>query len=116
MRTQQIRQPRQVNEERMQPLQHTPEAYALEFVQGHQGQPLAGGVREVLEPKFAHNFGEFRVFADGQASQLARDLDAKVFTVGQKIVFGGGEYQPHLNNGLGFDRARISAHRSAKRR
>jgi Domain of unknown function (DUF4157) len=80
----------------------TPESRALEFVQGHQGQPLAGATRDFLEPKFAHNFGDVRVFADGQASNLAHDLDAKAFTVGQNIVFGSGEYQPHAPNGLGL--------------
>jgi hypothetical protein len=81
---------------------NTPENQALEFVQQNQGQPLDTSAREIIEPKFAHNFADIRVFADGQAPDLANKLDARAFTIGQNIVFGANEYQPHSRDGQGL--------------
>ncbi len=81
---------------------NTPENQALEFVQQNQGQPLDTSARETIEPKFAHDFANIRVFADGQAPDLANKLDARAFTIGQNIIFGDNEYQPHSRDGQGL--------------
>jgi hypothetical protein len=58
------------------------------------GEPLAGGVKAQMEDAFGHGFGDVRVHADADAAGVARDLDARAFTVGSHVAFAGGEYRP----------------------
>ncbi len=67
-----------------------------------QGQTLDAETRASLEPKFGHSFGDVRVFADGQADQLAQQYQARAFTVGQDVYFRDGEYDPNSPGGLGL--------------
>jgi hypothetical protein len=58
------------------------------------------GVRKVLEPRFGHSFANVKVYSDAQAAQIASDLDAKAFTVGENIAFNKGRYAPEDPVGL----------------
>lgn len=59
---------------------------------GSPGQPLDGGLRAELEPRFGHDFSKVRVHADGPAADSAGALRARAYTLGQDIVFGRGRY------------------------
>jgi Domain of unknown function (DUF4157) len=72
------------------------------FESQSHGQPLDSQARAVLEPRFGHNFGDVRVYADGQADQLAQDYQARAFTVGQDVYFRSGEYDPQTPSGMGL--------------
>jgi hypothetical protein len=65
-----------------------------------RSKPVAPAARAVLEPTFGHSFGEVRIFADDQASESARSLDASAFTVGQDVFFAQGAYDPGSPGGL----------------
>ncbi len=72
------------------------------FASQGAGQALNAETRAVLEPRFGHNFGDVRVYADGQADQLARDFEARALTVGQDVFFAHGEYAPDSASGMGL--------------
>lgn len=63
------------------------------------GQPLSGSVRAFFEPRFGQDFSQVRIHADSQASELARGVNARAFTLGQDVVFGAGEYEPETSKG-----------------
>lgn len=58
------------------------------------GAPLDGATREAMECRFAHDFSQVRVHSDDRAAAAARAVGANAFAVGQRIVFGAGQYQP----------------------
>ncbi|HVZ42152.1 MAG TPA: DUF4157 domain-containing protein, partial [Candidatus Kapabacteria bacterium] len=64
------------------------------------GEPLDRSVREHLEPRFGHDFGNVRIHRDAGAAQAARDVSARAFTVGGDIAFASGEYAPHTSSGM----------------
>jgi hypothetical protein len=53
-----------------------------------------------MEHGFGHDFSSVRVHADSQAARSADDVDARAYTVGSHVVFGGGHYAPHTRTGL----------------
>ncbi|MBS1910500.1 MAG: DUF4157 domain-containing protein, partial [Bacteroidetes bacterium] len=57
-------------------------------------------VREQLEPRFGHDFGNVRIHTDGRAAQTARDVSARAYTVGGDIAFASGEYAPATTSGM----------------
>jgi len=63
------------------------------------GDPLPAPLRRTLEPRFGHDFSQVRVHRDAQAMQSAREVHAAAYTVGQRIVFGQGQYAPHTTAG-----------------
>ncbi len=52
-----------------------------------------------MEPRFGHDFGRVRVHVGGQAEQSAASLRARAYTVGNRIVFGAGQYAPGTASG-----------------
>lgn len=62
---------------------------------GVGGRPLPGHVRDFMEPRFGTDFGRVRVHNDSSAASLARDLNARAFTVGRDIFFGRGHSTFH---------------------
>lgn len=58
------------------------------------GHSLNGNVKSGLESVFGEDFSDVRVHTDSKAGDLAGNLNARAFTVGQNIAFGAGEYQP----------------------
>ena len=53
-----------------------------------------------MEHGFGQDFSRVRVHADSQAARSAEDVDARAYTVGSHVVFGGGHYAPHTRTGL----------------
>ena len=63
------------------------------------GQSLSNETRNFFEPRFGQDFSGVRVHADTNANQLARSINARAFTRGNAVVFGGGYYRPGSSNG-----------------
>ncbi|MCX5561516.1 DUF4157 domain-containing protein [Streptomyces sp. NBC_00038] len=60
-----------------------------------RGRPLDPVNRAFTEPLFGQDFSQVRVHTDERAAESARSLGALAYTVGQDIVFGANQYQPH---------------------
>lgn len=58
------------------------------------GRPLAAPVREEMESRIGHDFGDVRVHDGAPAAGAAQALSARAFTVGNDIVFNAGEQAP----------------------
>lgn len=63
------------------------------------GRPLDADTRGFMESRFGSDFGAVRVHDDSAAAASAREVDAHAYTVGQDIVLGDGQYQPHSDSG-----------------
>ena len=59
------------------------------------GRPLDPGTRAFFEPRFGHDLTQVRVHTDSQASESARAVNALAYTVGNKVVFGAGQFAPN---------------------
>ncbi|MEP0916980.1 DUF4157 domain-containing protein [Leptolyngbya sp. DQ-M1] len=64
-----------------------------------RGQPLPQSERNFFESRFGADFSQVRIHTDNQASEAARAVNARAFTLGQDVVFGAGEYQPRSAEG-----------------
>ncbi len=63
------------------------------------GQPLDTTTRNLMGPRFGHDFSEVRVHADPKAAESARAVNALAYTVGRDVVFGTGRYVPGSTEG-----------------
>jgi hypothetical protein len=63
------------------------------------GKPLDAGARAFFEPRFGHDFGRVRVHDGEREAASATALQARAFAVGERIVFGRGEYAPSSHAG-----------------
>ena len=63
------------------------------------GRPLDTPTRTFMESRFGHDFGAVRVHDDAVASESARAVNARAYTVGQDIVFDRGRYNPQSHAG-----------------
>jgi hypothetical protein len=63
------------------------------------GRPLGKHERDYFEPRFNADLGDVRVHDDHQAAASAAGLNARAFSLGNRIVFGAGEYQPDSAGG-----------------
>jgi hypothetical protein len=63
------------------------------------GRALDASVRRAMEPRFGAGFGSVRVHEGASAAALAERFSARAYTVGEHVVFGAGEYQPHGDAG-----------------
>jgi len=63
------------------------------------GSPLPESTRNFFEPRFEADFSDVRVHADVGAAALARQVNAKAFTLGRDLVFGAGQYAPGTEAG-----------------
>lgn len=63
------------------------------------GTPLPSALRTNMESRVGFDFDAVRVHTDSNASQLARAVNARAFTVGSDVVFGSGEYSPESKDG-----------------
>lgn len=70
-----------------------------DFRSADAGRPLDLHLRQRLEPRFGHDFGDVRVFTDESAQNSADGLHARAYTMGPNIVFGPGQYQPGTSAG-----------------
>jgi len=55
------------------------------------GQPLPASERAFFEPRFGRDFSNVRLHSGSAASELARSVHARAFTLGDSIVLGAGE-------------------------
>jgi uncharacterized protein DUF4157/putative peptidoglycan binding protein len=58
------------------------------------GQPLPESVRASFEPRFGCDFSQVRIHTGARATESARAVSARAYTVGQDVVFGAGQYAP----------------------
>lgn len=58
------------------------------------GESLPGPVRTRMESAFGASFGGVRLHVDNTAAQLSDRLNARAFTIGEHVAFGGGEFRP----------------------
>jgi hypothetical protein len=63
------------------------------------GRPLQPGVRTEMEGRLGHDFGSVRIHDDARAAASAERLNARAYTVGEHVVFGGGEFAPSTPTG-----------------
>jgi len=63
------------------------------------GQSLSKETRNFFEPRFGQDFSNVKIHTDSNANQLARSINARAFTKGSDIIFGGGEYSPGSSDG-----------------
>jgi hypothetical protein len=71
----------------------------VERVLGSSGRPLDAAVRADLEPRFGRDFSRMRVHDDERAAESAREIHARAYTAGDRIVFGSGQYAPESPEG-----------------
>jgi hypothetical protein len=74
-------------------------AVSIDSASSGGGQPLSLEARQFMEPRFGHDFGAVRIHADRTAGNLARQLQARAFTTGNRIFFAPGEFQPDRTSG-----------------
>jgi len=71
----------------------------LKLLRHGGGQPLPEPLRAFLEPRFGRSLADVRAHDGPEATALAREANARAFTVGRHIVFGAGEYRPGVEQG-----------------
>lgn len=80
------------------------------------GEPLASGTRHLMESRFGHDFSRVRIHRDALAGESARAVSALAYTVGQDVVFAGGQYTPETMGGrklLAHELAHVVQQRNA---
>jgi len=63
------------------------------------GRPLEPAVREDMESRLGHDFGDVRVHDDGAAHTSATSVNAHAYTVGSNVVFQRDSYDPSSQEG-----------------
>lgn len=81
---------------------------SVQHALGETGRRLPPGLAGRFGARFGHDFGSVRVHDGPRADRSARDLDARAYTVGEHVVFAGGQYAPETSGGL-----RLLAHELA---
>jgi len=67
-------------------------------IQG-KGNNMPSTQRDFFEPRFGADFSGVRLHTDNRSAEMADNLGAKAFTVGNDIVFGSGMYRPESSDG-----------------
>jgi len=63
------------------------------------GKSLTLDLRRSFETSFGHSLNDVRIISDAKATQIADQLDARAFTVGNNIWFSHGEFRPDTVDG-----------------
>jgi hypothetical protein len=63
------------------------------------GQPLDTSIRAFFEPRFGYDFSAVRVHTDNNASDTAKSINARAFTLGNYVIMGSDEYHPNSRAG-----------------
>jgi hypothetical protein len=74
------------------------------------GRALGAGERAAFESSYGADLSEVRIHDNPQAAGSAARLNARAFSLGTRIAFGAGEYQPHTAAGrhlLGHELAHV---------
>ena len=69
-------------------------------VLGSTGRPLNAATRAFFEPQFGHDFSKVRVHTGARATESARSVNARAYTVGKHIVFDSAQYTDGTNRRL----------------
>jgi hypothetical protein len=72
---------------------------SVDRVLGNAGRPLEPALQQDMEQRFGHDFSRVRVHTGGAAEQSARDVSARAYTVGTRVVFGAGGFAPSTRAG-----------------
>jgi Domain of unknown function (DUF4157) len=71
----------------------------LDVVGKGGGAPLEGGLRGEMESRLGADFSDVRVHTDSRASESAKSVQAKAYTVGSDVVFESGHWSPSSDEG-----------------
>lgn len=63
------------------------------------GEPLPRQTQTFFSRRFGYNFKDIKIHNNSEASDSARQIKAKAYTVGKNIVFNKGEYNPDTKKG-----------------
>lgn len=63
------------------------------------GEALPASTRSFMESRFGWNFSSVRVHSDARANTLARDVNARAFTLDNEVFFAKSQYQPDTQEG-----------------
>lgn len=63
------------------------------------GEPLPSSERAFFEPRFGRDFSDVRIHSGPEAVNLAQQIQARAFTLGDSVVFGSGQYAPGARAG-----------------
>lgn len=63
------------------------------------GKDLSLSTRHFMESRFGYDFSSVRVHSDARAHTLARQVNARAFTLNQDIFFAKSQYQPDIHEG-----------------
>lgn len=86
--------------QRAQPLPAASAADAsVALALGEAGRPLEAIVRRDMETRFGRDFSRVRVHSGAAAGRSALAVGALAYTVGPDIVFGAGQFAPHVPEG-----------------
>ena len=72
---------------------------SVENVLHSSGVPLDRSDRSFFESRFGMDFSKVRIHTGAEAASSARDVAARAYTVGDRIVFDSGQYSPHTAEG-----------------
>lgn len=61
--------------------------------------PLDPALRTDMEQRFGQDFSDVRIHTGASAEQSAKDVKARAYTVGHRIVFGRGRFAPASTSG-----------------
>jgi len=64
------------------------------------GQPLDPAARAFMESRFRHDFSRVRVHSDTTATQSARVMRARAYTIGRDVILPQTDFAPHDLRGL----------------
>src|SRR5689334_19031794 len=63
------------------------------------GRSLDTETRAFMEPRFGHDFSGVRIHTGEQANRAAHAVSARAYTIGNDIVFSGGQFNPKSSSG-----------------
>ncbi len=63
------------------------------------GRPLEPDVRDDMEARLGHDFGDVRVHDDSTAHESAKAVNAHAYTAGSNVVFQRDKYDPSSQDG-----------------
>jgi outer membrane protein OmpA-like peptidoglycan-associated protein len=88
-------------------------------VAGSAGAPLGLATRHFMESRFGHDLGNVRVHSGAAAGRAARAVAARAYTIGNDVVFGDGQYDPHSAAGqrlIAHEMAHVVQQRSGRQK
>ncbi|HXS36554.1 MAG TPA: DUF4157 domain-containing protein [Flavipsychrobacter sp.] len=66
---------------------------------GSKGSPLSKSTQQFFQSKMGYDFSNVRIHNSHEASESARSINAKAYTVDNHIVFKEGQYNPDTHEG-----------------